>query len=54
VKAAIKREESARHKETLAYEELQKVMEQSRLERAETAEIKRQYHPSSIMFCVVM
>jgi hypothetical protein len=42
VKAAIKREESARHKETLAYEELQKVMEQSRLERAETAEIKRQ------------
>jgi hypothetical protein len=42
VKAAIKREESARHKETLAYDELQKVMEQLRLERAETAEIKRQ------------
>jgi hypothetical protein len=42
VKAAIKREESARHKETLACDELQKVMEQARLERAETAEIKRQ------------
>jgi hypothetical protein len=42
VKAAIRREESARHKETLAYDELQRVTEQSRLERAESAEIKRQ------------